>query len=183
MLGAAQAAAGRAAHDLRPLRWEGTRRVFDLDRKKWPELATDRAAWRATLKSGQPHTVRRLFGPNWAKTVNPLCRVERGEEGKKKADEERPQGAAPSEQRGAQAPVHRMPHPPSPGGTTGQFPTPSTRVPIRRPVALTWPVHTFQVRAGDSWGVRRPSLAGSLRARRCHFNSVMHEFDCCRVSS
>ena len=39
------------------------------------------------------------------------------------------------------------------------FPALSTRIPISCPVALTWPVHTFQVRAGDSWGARRPSLA------------------------
>ena len=28
--------------------------VYDLDPKKWPALAADRAAWRAMLKSGQP---------------------------------------------------------------------------------------------------------------------------------
>ena len=54
-------------------------------------------------------------------------------------------------------------------------------VPIRRPVALTWPVHTLQVRAGDSWGARRPALARSLRARRRRLNGAMYEFDCCRV--
>ena len=62
-----------------------------------------------------------------------------------------------------------------------QFPTPSTRVPIRRPVALTWPVHTFQVRAGDSRSARRPSLARSLRARRPRLNGAMYEFGCCRL--
>ena len=59
----------------------------------------------------------------------------------------------------------------------------STRIPIGRPVALTWPVHTFQVRAGDSRGARRPSLARSLRARRRHLNGAMYEFGCCRVPS
>ena len=28
--------------------------VFNINQAKWPELAADRAAWRATLKSGQP---------------------------------------------------------------------------------------------------------------------------------
>ena len=28
--------------------------TFDLDHKKWPELAADRLAWRAMLHSGQP---------------------------------------------------------------------------------------------------------------------------------
>ena len=64
-----------------------------------------------------------------------------------------------------------------------QFPSPSTRVPIRRPVALTWPVHTFQVRAGDSRGARRPSLARSLRERRCRLDGALYELGCCRVSS
>jgi len=64
-----------------------------------------------------------------------------------------------------------------------QFPAPSTRIPIGPPVALTWPVHTFQVRAGDSRSARRPSLARPLRARQRRFNGAMHEFGCCRVSS
>ena len=64
-----------------------------------------------------------------------------------------------------------------------QFPAPSTRVPSGRPVALTWLVHTVQVSADDFRGARRPSLARSLRARRCRLNGAMHEFDCCRVSS
>jgi len=64
-----------------------------------------------------------------------------------------------------------------------QFPAPSTRIPIGPPVALTWPVHTFQVRAGDSRSARRPSLARSLRARQRRFNGAMYEFGCCRVSS
>ena len=63
------------------------------------------------------------------------------------------------------------------------FPALSTRIPIGRPVALTWPVHTFQVRAGDSRSARRPSLARPLRARQRRFNGAMHEFGCCRVSS
>ena len=62
-----------------------------------------------------------------------------------------------------------------------QFPAPSTRIPIGPPVDLTWPVHTFQVRAGDSRGARTPSLARSLRARRHRLNGAMHKFGCCRV--
>ena len=62
-----------------------------------------------------------------------------------------------------------------------QFPALSTRVPISRPVALTWLVHTCQVLAGDSRRVRRPSSARSLRARRRRLNGAMYEFDCCRV--
>ena len=37
--------------------------VFDLDHKKWPELAADRAAWRATLQSGQPPSAFRAAPP------------------------------------------------------------------------------------------------------------------------
>ena len=44
------------------------------------------------------------------------------------------------------------------------FPALSTRIPIRRPVALTWPVHTFQVRAGDP-GVREDLLWFDLYVR------------------
>merc|ERR1712166_939309 len=40
-----------------------------------------------------------------------------------------------------------------------------------------------QVLAGDSRGARRPSLARSLRARRCRLDGAMYEFGCCRVSS
>ena len=48
-------------------------------------------------------------------------------------------------------------------------PAPSTRIPIGRPVALTWPVHTFQVRAGDSQCARRPSsLLPSHHPHRPH---------------
>ena len=28
--------------------------VFGIDRKRWPELAADRARWRSTLQSGEP---------------------------------------------------------------------------------------------------------------------------------
>jgi hypothetical protein len=68
-----------------------------------------------------------------------------------------------------------------------QFPAPSTRVPIGRPVALTWPVHTFQVRAGDSRGCTRRCLALSVRAHRDGSNGTILEFASlrlfCRVSS
>ena len=68
-----------------------------------------------------------------------------------------------------------------------QFPAPSTRVPIGRPVALTWPVHTFQVRAGDSRGCTRRFLALSVRAHRDGSNGTILEFASlrlfCRVSS
>ena len=45
------------------------------------------------------------------------------------------------------------------------FPALSTRIPIGRPVALTWPVHTFQVRAGDSRVVREDLLWRDLYVR------------------
>ena len=68
-----------------------------------------------------------------------------------------------------------------------QFPAPSTRIPINRPVALTWPVHTFQVRAGDSRGCARRFLALSVRAHRDGSNGTILEFASlrlfCRVSS
>ena len=37
--------------------------VFDIDRKQWPLLAADRAAWRATLQSGQPPPAFRAAPP------------------------------------------------------------------------------------------------------------------------
>jgi len=83
--------------------------------------------------------------------------------------------------RAAQAPVHRMPHPPSPGGTSS--PPRARAYPSAALLGPHVPVHTFQVRAGDSRGVRRTSSARSLRARRCRLSGAMHEFDCYRVSS
>ena len=37
--------------------------VFDIDQAKWPALAADRAAWRATLQSGQPPPAFRARPP------------------------------------------------------------------------------------------------------------------------
>ena len=37
--------------------------VFDIDRKRWPELAADRAAWRSTLQSGEPPSAFRATPP------------------------------------------------------------------------------------------------------------------------
>ena len=37
--------------------------TFDLDHKKWPELAADRLAWRAMLHSGQPPPAYRAPPP------------------------------------------------------------------------------------------------------------------------
>ena len=54
LAGAASAATRRAAHDVRPLGGQKALAVFDISSAKWPALAADRVAWRATLKSGQP---------------------------------------------------------------------------------------------------------------------------------
>jgi len=62
-----------------------------------------------------------------------------------------------------------------------QFPAPSTRIPIGRPVALTWLVHTCQARAGDSRCCTRRCLALPVRARRESFNGTVLEFDSCRL--
>ena len=40
--------------------------TFDLDHKKWPELAADRLAWRAMLQSGQPPPAYRAPPPTRA---------------------------------------------------------------------------------------------------------------------
>ena len=37
--------------------------VFDIDHKKWPLLAADRAAWRDTLQTGQPPPAFRAAPP------------------------------------------------------------------------------------------------------------------------
>ena len=37
--------------------------TFDLDHKKWPELAADRLIWRAMLNSGQPPPAYRAPPP------------------------------------------------------------------------------------------------------------------------
>ena len=62
-----------------------------------------------------------------------------------------------------------------------QFPALSTRVPIGRPVALTWLVHTCQARAGDSRRCTRRCLALPVRAHRERFNGTVLEFDSCAV--
>ena len=37
--------------------------VFDLDHKKWPALAANRAAWRSTLQTGEPPAAFRAAPP------------------------------------------------------------------------------------------------------------------------
>ena len=71
--------------------------------------------------------------------------------------------------RAACSPSTRASHPAPTQPGRYQFPAPSTRIPIGCPVALTWPVHTFQVRAGDSRGFTRRFLALSVRAHRRRF--------------
>ena len=71
VLGVAQAAARCPAHDVWPPDGRSVIKAlatFDLDHKKWPELAADRLAWRAMLHSGQPppaylHTPRAIPDP------------------------------------------------------------------------------------------------------------------------
>ncbi len=51
--------------------------MFDLDHTKWPELAADRAAWRATLKSGQLPLAYRAAPPTPAALPLALTRTRR----------------------------------------------------------------------------------------------------------
>jgi hypothetical protein len=82
-------------------------------------------------------------------------------------------------------PKHRASHAAPTQPRRSEFPAPSTRIPIGRPVALTWPVHTFQVRAGDSRAECEKTFFGAIStcASQRRFNGAMHEFGCCRVSS
>ena len=83
--------------------------------------------------------------------------------------------------RAACSPSTRASHPAPTQPGRYQFPAPSTRIPIGRPVALTWPVHTFQVRAGDSWGCTRRCLALPVRAHRERFNGTILKFTSLRL--
>ena len=51
--------------------------TFDLDHKKWPELAADRLAWRAMLHSGQPPPAYRAPPPTPAALPIALTRPKR----------------------------------------------------------------------------------------------------------
>ena len=59
----------------------------------------------------------------------------------------------------------------------------STRAGMCRPAALTWLLHTSQVRTGDSGHRRRPFSARSPCAWRRRFNVAMHELHFFRPSS
>ena len=59
----------------------------------------------------------------------------------------------------------------------------STRAGMCRPAALTWLLHTSQVRTGDSGHRRRPFSARSPCAWRRRFNAAMHELHFFRPSS
>ena len=83
--------------------------------------------------------------------------------------------------RAACSPITRASHPAPTQPGRYQFPAPSTRIPIGCPVALTWPVHTFQVRAGDSWGCTRRCLALPVRIHRERFNGTVLEFASLRL--
>ena len=83
--------------------------------------------------------------------------------------------------RAACSPSTRASHPAPTQPGRYQFPAPSTRIPIGCPVALTWPVHTFQVRAGDSWGCTRRCLALPVRIHRERFNGTVLEFASLRL--
>jgi len=83
--------------------------------------------------------------------------------------------------RAACSPSTRASHPAPTQPGRYQFPAPSTRIPIGRPVARTWPVHTFQVRAGDSWGCTRRCLALPVRSHQERFNGTFLEFASLRL--
>ena len=51
--------------------------VFDIDRKRWPELAADRAAWRSTLQSGEPPSAFRATPPTPAALPLAFARARR----------------------------------------------------------------------------------------------------------
>ena len=51
--------------------------TFDLDHKKWPELAADRLAWRAMLRSGEPPPYYRAPPPTPAALPIALTRPKR----------------------------------------------------------------------------------------------------------
>ena len=85
--------------------------------------------------------------------------------------------------RAAQAPVHRMPHP--------THPARAVLVPRPEHARTHAPPCCPHVHAGAHVTGPDRRLPGgeetffgaiSIRARRCRFNGVMHESDCCRVS-
>ena len=82
--------------------------------------------------------------------------------------------------RAAQAPMHRIR---TDLARTVPPPRPQHARTLCRPAALTWLLHTSQVRTGDSGHRRRPSSARSLRARRRRCNVARHELHFFRPSS
>ena len=78
MLGGAPAAARCPTHDVEYGR--SVRKAldtFDLDHNKWPELAADRLAWQAMLRSGEPPPDYRAPPPTPAALPIALTRPKR----------------------------------------------------------------------------------------------------------